>query len=114
MIQEGMKKISFSRNLVVKKEGCSKYFSPYQIIYQRNIDYNKEFQFSFGSYCLIDHKNKPTKNDPRPRDRDAIYLRASRTLQGGHHVLDLMTGRVITRQKVTEVKLTDAVVKRVN
>ena len=82
----------FNRNLVVKKEECSNYFSPFEILYKRNIDYNKEFQFIFGSCCGVDNENKPTKNNPCPRGRDAIYLRADRSLQGGHRIMDLMTG----------------------
>jgi hypothetical protein len=47
------------------------------------------------------------------RTIDAIYLRPLRNIQGGHEVMDLTTGRVITRRKVTEIPMTTSVIKRV-
>ena len=81
---------------------------------QQNIDFSKEFEYSFGTYVIASQENKPLKNDTRPRGRDAIYLRAERGLQGGHRVLDLLTGKVITRSKVTECKMTNIIVEKVN
>ena len=76
MIREGMAKISFNCNLVVKDESCSAYFTPMQMLWRKNIDYAKEFEYSFGSYVIAYQENKILKNDTRARGRDAIYLRA--------------------------------------
>ena len=50
--------------------------------------------------------NLPLTNAPKARGRDGIYLRALNNLQGGHEVLDLMTGRVVLRPKVDPVVMT--------
>ena len=100
-------------SFVYSAGGCSAHYSPHQIPGRRNVDFNKEFEFSFGSYVIVSQENKPLKNNIWPHGRDCIYLRASKSLQGGHRVLDLVTGRVIEWPKVKEVKLTDLVVERV-
>ena len=61
----------------------------------------------------MSHENKPSKNDPRPRGLDVIYLRPLSELQGGHEVLHLATGRVINRPKFTPVVMTEMVIRRV-
>ena len=48
----------------------------------------------------------PLTNAPKARGRDGIYLQALNNLQGGHEVLDLMTGRVVLRPKVDPVVMT--------
>ena len=50
--------------------------------------------------------NLPLTNTLKARGRDGIYLRALNNLQGGHEVLDLMTGRVVLRPKVDPVAIT--------
>ena len=114
MIREGMAKIAFDRNLVVKEESCSAYFTAQQMLWRQNIDFDKEFEYSFGTYVIAYQENKILKNDTRARGRDAIYLRAERDLQGGHRVLDLLTGRVISRPTVEECRMTENVVAKVN
>ena len=84
------------------------------MLWRKNIDYMKEFEYSFGSYVIAYQENKILKNDTRARGRDAIYLRAKRSLQGGHRVLDLLTGKVITRPTVEECRMTKDVIARVN
>ena len=53
------------------------------------------------------------KNNNLPRTIDAIYLRSLGSDQGGHKVLDLSTGKVITRSKVVPCKMTSTVIERV-
>ena len=55
--------------------------------------------------------NPPNRNDPRTLD--AIYLRPEKTARGGHEIMDLNTGNVITRQAVKEISVTEVVVKAV-
>ena len=47
------------------------------------------------------------------KTRDGIYLRPNNNFQGGHEVMDLNTGRVITCRKVTKIPVTDVVIKAV-
>ena len=44
---------------------------------------------------------------------DAIYLRPAQHMQGGHELMDLTSGLVITRANVTEIPVTDLVIKAV-
>ena len=52
-------------------------------------------------------------NTEAPRTIDAIYLRPTQNRQGGHEVMDLTSGRVITRPRVRVLPATDLVIKRV-
>jgi hypothetical protein len=57
--------------------------------------------------------NNPT-NTNAPRTIDAIYLRPMpNAAQGGHEVMNLETGRVVTATKVTELPMTQFVMKAV-
>ena len=44
---------------------------------------------------------------------DGIYLRPTTTLQEGHILMDLQTGREFTRARVVKTPITDHVIKRV-
>jgi hypothetical protein len=44
---------------------------------------------------------------------DAIYLRLVNSMQGGHELYDLSSGRVITRARVTQIPVRDVVVKAI-
>ena len=67
MIRESLLHITFNHNLVILTEGYSEYFSPHQILRKKNVDFNKEFEFSFGSYVIARHETSPRKNNPKPR-----------------------------------------------
>lgn len=99
---------------MAKPESCSWFYSPHKMFKRQHIDFNKWFEFSFGTYVIGEQENKSLKNDMRPHGRDAIYLWEERSLQGRHRVLDFLTRKVITCRKITEVKLTDVVIKKVN
>ena len=102
-----------STGTCLKKGGVSNYFSPHNILRKRSIDYQKHLEHSFSSYVIASHEEK-IKNNPKPRGLDAIYISPAKNLQGGHEVMDLATGRVITRPKVTPMRMTDLVVNHVN
>jgi hypothetical protein len=60
----------------------------------------------------VQASNEPNpRNTIAPRTIDAIYLRPMTNKQGVHEVMDLATGRVITRMRVVEVPATDLVVE---
>ena len=71
------------------------------IISQRDWDYNKHYQVDFFSYVQASQVND-TNNTNCPRTLDGIYLRPAPNLQGGHHVMDPRTGKLITRPKVVK------------
>ena len=68
--------------------------------------------FSPTAYVQVYHESNP-HNTSMSRTRDGIYLRPNNNFQGGHEVMDLNTGRVITCRKVTEIPVTDVVIKAV-
>ena len=99
-------------NLFPVKGGISTHYSSNTIMSQKVLDYEKECKFSFGAYVQVNQENKHT-NRNHPRTLDAIYLRPEQTARGGHEVMDLNTGKVITRQVVKEVPITTVVIKAV-
>ena len=113
MIDHGTMQIPVKRNMFPKKTGILNVFPPRMIVNHEVIDYNKHLRYSFGSYGQASLKNKPQSNDNRAQFLDAIYLRPSVSLQDGHNVMDLATGRVITFPKWIPCRMTKMVVKHV-
>jgi hypothetical protein len=58
------------------------------------------------------HETNQT-NSNASRTLDAIYLRPVNSMQGGHELYDLNSGRVITRARVTQIPVTDVVIKAI-
>ena len=99
-------------NFFPAKGGVSTYYSPRMIMDQTNLDYTKHCTTPFGAYVQAYHESNP-HNTSVSRTRDGIYLCPNNNFQGGHEVMDLNTGRVITCRKVTEIPVTDVVIKAV-
>ena len=99
-------------NLFPVKGGVSDHYSPHMIMNQTNLDYSKHCCVPTGAYVQANHESNPT-NTNVSRTRDGIYLRANSNIQGGHEVMDLNSGRRITCRKVTEVPVTEVVIKAV-
>ena len=86
--------------------------SPHVILKGGNLDFEKHCQFPFGGYVQANQENDPT-NTLAPRTIDAIYLRPMTNKQGGHELMNLQTGMVITRNIIWERPLTDLVIQAV-
>jgi len=99
-------------NLFPVKGGVSSYFSPRTILHHQVLDFGKHCTVPFGAYVQANNEPDPL-NTNEPRTVDAIYLRPTDNQQGGHEILSLSTGRVLTRRKVTEIPVTDLVIKAV-
>ena len=99
-------------NLLPAKRGISEYYSSHVIMGKKNIDYEKHCQINFGAYIQANQENVPT-NTEAPRTIDAIYLRPLNNIQGGHELMNLSTGSIITRNKVREVPATELVIRAV-
>ena len=82
------------------------------ILNQTNLDYNKHCIVPFGTYVQANHETNPT-NTNALRTLDAIYLCPMDNIQGGHELMDLNSGQVITQRKVTEIPVTELVIKAV-
>ena len=100
-------------NIFPAKGGVSDYFSPHTIMTQKKVDYNKHCKVPFGAYvqATVDNQNKTNSN--LPRTIDAIYLRPMTNVQGGYEVMNLATGRMVTTNLVTELPITEHVIKSV-
>ena len=95
------------------KGGVSRTYSPFMLMKQRKIQYNKHCVTPFGAYVQVNQDNDPT-NDLRPRTLDAIYLRPSPFRQGGHIVMNLLTGLELTRQRVWVLPITPLAIEAVH
>ena len=101
-------------NFLPAENGVSKHFSPWQLMGNPQLDYKRHFVACFGDYVQATHENTPT-NDMRPRTLDCIYLYPNVYLpQGGHTLLSIETGGVITRPRIWKIPMTDLVVKAIN
>lgn len=58
-------------------------------------------------------EDKSLKNTNLPRSIYAIHLRAAESLQGSHEMMDLATGRIFTRPKVTACAMKRMVIEGV-
>ena len=85
-------------NMFPAKGGISQYYSPYVILKKRHVDYNIHCQVPFGAYVEGNDKSKPY-NDNKERTVSGIYLRPMSNLQGSHEIMDLHSGKRITRCK---------------
>ena len=99
-------------NLFPVKGGVSPYYSPRMILNQSNLDYNKHCTVPFGAYVQANHETTKTNSNVN-RTLDAIYLRPAQNQQGGHELMDLNSGKLITRNIVHEIPVTDVVIKAV-
>jgi hypothetical protein len=100
-------------NFFPPKGGISSYYSPRMILHQQPLDYSKHCSIPFGSYVQAHHE-PDKKNTQHPRTLDCIYLRYLDNNQGGHHLLDLRTGRTIKRRTVTTIPITQNVIDLVH
>jgi hypothetical protein len=99
-------------NLFPAKGGISLYYSPRTILGLPALDYAKHFTVPSGAYVQANHEMNQM-NSNASRTLDAIYLRPVNSMQGGHALYDLNSGRVITRARVTQIPVTDVVIKAI-
>ena len=99
-------------NLFPVKGGVSSYYSPHMILNQTNLDYTKHCIVPFGAYVQANHETNRTSSNAA-RTLDAIYLRPAQNQQGGHELMDLNSGQLITRNIVDEIPVTDVVIKAI-
>ena len=100
-------------NLFPVKHGISDRFSPSTILGQEPLNYKKHCVIPFGAYVQANHETEQT-NSNAARRLDAIYLRPNNNRQGGHQLMDLNTGQLITRSRATEIPVTNIVIDAVN
>ena len=82
------------------------------IVFQENVDYEKQLKTPFVTYVFSNNEPKPT-NTNSPRHLDCIYLRATDSSQGVHEFLHLQTNSVVTRNHVTPAPITPMIINQV-
>jgi hypothetical protein len=80
MCQEGFEDVVLRINWVPPKGGVSQQFSPFTIIHQRAVDYNKHCKYTFGDYVQTHEEGDNTMRErtidapiPEPTDRTSDY-----------------------------------------
>jgi hypothetical protein len=99
-------------NLFPAKGGISPYYSLRTILGLPPLDYDKHCVVPFGTYVQANHETNQT-NSNAVRTIDAIYLWPALNMQGGHELYDLNSNRVITRARVSQIPVTDVVIKAI-
>ncbi len=93
-------------NIFPAKNGISKYYSPHMIMSGETYDYKKHCMCEFGTYV---QGNTRSSNTNLPRSVDAIYLRPVSSLQGGHEVMNLATGKRVICSRAVVYKMNEGV-----
>ena len=109
LVMESTKKLNFFPSM----NGIPSYYSPRMILHQKNLNYERNCKYSFGSYIQAHNKLNPS-NTTEARTLDGIYLWYTDSHQGGHKVIHLQMNRVITRQNITKLPITRNVVEQVD
>jgi hypothetical protein len=94
------------------KGGVSKYYSPRMILNKINLDYTKHRVVPFVAYVQTNHELTKMSSYVT-RTLDAIYLCPAQNQQGGHELMDLNSGQLISRNIVHEIPVTYVVIKAV-
>jgi hypothetical protein len=96
-------------NLFPAKGGISPYYSPRTLLGLPALDYAKDWAAPFGAYVQANHETNQTNSNASRK----IYLKPVKSMQGGHELYDLNSGRVITRARVTQIPINDVVIKAI-
>jgi hypothetical protein len=100
-------------NILPPTRGISPYYSTRMTMHQQSLDYEKHCSILFGTYVQA-HTEPDPNNTQHPRALDCIYLRYVNNNQGGHHLLDLQTGRPIKRRAITAIPISESVIDLVH
>jgi len=111
MVVELVYYVGFGWNALPAMKGISRIHGPRAIITGKEIDYVKHCVLEFGEYV---HTHEEHDNSMSPRTIGAIALRPSGNEQGGYLFLSLSTGRVINRNKWTQLPIPEHVIQQVH
>ncbi len=112
MLRNLAMEVTKNLNVLPAKGGVSEYYSPHMILKRENFDYNKHCVAACGQYVQANQENDPT-NTNAARTIDGIYLRPMKNKQGGHVIMNIQTGKEMTRQTVKPIPVTETVIAAV-
>jgi len=87
-------------------------FTPHQFLELPPIDWNKDAKILQGSYCQAFTEHM-IKNDLKQRTLDTLFLTLMKNKQGGCVMLNLATKKEITSTRITQVPITNLVIRTV-
>ena len=94
-------------NLFPVKGGISPYFSPHTLMGGPRLDYNKHLKVAFGTYVMASNEPWPS-NTPEARAIDAIFLAPPNARENAYAVMNLHSGRRVSRRHVHPLPLTES------
>ena len=112
MIRLGVMETARWLNTFPAKNGISDTYSPRMIVTGKGIDYIKQCKTAFGAYVQALNETNPT-NTMAPRTIGCIYLCYIEGHETGYELLNLTSGKLITRQKFTKIPTSQDVIERV-
>ena len=101
-----------SRINMVPSSAMSAYISPTEALTGRKVSF-KDTSLSFGQYVEV-HERNDVINNLTPRTRGAIALGPRGTLQGSQWFYVFDTGKLIARDRWTEMPMPDTVIAYMN
>ena len=111
LIIEMVKASNFWLNGFPKCNGISNVLSPRQIVTGSAIEYNRHCTLAFGTYVQT---HEAHDNTMIPRTTGALALRPTGNIQGGHYFYSLSSGRLISRNRWTELPMPAEVIERIH
>jgi hypothetical protein len=111
MITEMVSYSVFWLNSFPALDGVSRTLSPRAIVVGSTISYDKHCRLEFGTYVQTHEEHD---NSMMPRTTGAIALRPSGNAQGGYYFLSLSSGRVLHRNRWTELPMPADVIDRIH
>jgi hypothetical protein len=82
-------------------------------MHQVNLHYEKNCNYTFGSYVQAHDEPNP-KNDLTPRTLDCVYLRYTDSHQSGHELLNIFINRVIVQYNISVIPILKAIIEQIN
>ena len=102
---------NFWLNSFPPDSGISDVLSPRAIVTGSTLDFNRHCKIEFGSYVQTHEEHD---NSMATRTVGALALRPTGNAQGGYYFFSLVTGRVINRNRWTEIPMPADVITRVH
>ena len=104
---------AFGLNLFAPTGSSSKFYSPFQLMHDKVLDFKRYCAIPFGSYVLAPSGHLKT-NTQQARMLDCIYLRPTAHDRSGVELFDLYSKKVITRPYCKQSPIPESVIARVN
>lgn len=102
---------NFWLNSFPPDSGISDVLSPRAIVTGSTIDFNRHCKLEFGSYVQTHEEHD---NSMATRTVGALALRPTGNAQGGYYFFSLVTGRILNRNRWTEIPMPADVITRVH